>query len=107
MRNGDRTGFLQSYCTVICAVIIYIYIYISPESHENPSSIPSRSPEIARPPFVSPEDLHGHFGDLRHLLEDHGEPSPGPKGAASWLVFSPWRDGETELTISGLDVTGR
>ncbi|CAJ1363475.1 unnamed protein product [Effrenium voratum] len=35
--------------------------------------------------FVVVGDLHGHFGDLIHLLEDHGEPSPGPKGAVRFL----------------------
>lgn len=25
-------------------------------------------------------DLHGHFADLMHLLDEHGEPDPGPGG---------------------------
>jgi len=52
-------------------------------SHQ-PNVIHIPAPEVGSR-FVVVGDLHGHFGDLRHLLEDHGEPSPGPKGAVRFL----------------------
>jgi len=52
-------------------------------SHQ-PNVIHVPAPEVGSR-FVVVGDLHGHFGDLRHLLEDHGEPSPGPKGAVRFL----------------------
>ncbi|CAE7946652.1 ppt1, partial [Symbiodinium sp. KB8] len=49
-----------------------------------PNVIHVPAPEVGSR-FVIVGDLHGHFGDLIHLLEDHGEPSPGPKGAVRFL----------------------
>ncbi|CAE7536637.1 PPEF2 [Symbiodinium natans] len=49
-----------------------------------PNVIHVPAPEVGSR-FVIVGDLHGHFGDLIHLLEDHGEPSAGPKGAIRFL----------------------
>lgn len=51
--------------------------------------------------FVVVGDLHGHFGDLKHLLEDHGEPSPGPKGAATQLCAPHWHADEVRFLFNG------